>query len=143
MEVGAFLWALGTVPLAMAGGGALALGPEPWALLPAGPVQIVVGASEPRVGGRIRLLRGPWFAWAEAPPLRLALGRAIAPAWLALVGGSSGMNVVWELQASPKLSLFGALGGEKACGIRVRGIKTWAAALIRRGGLTLWCGLYF
>lgn len=139
MEVGAFLWALGTVPLAMAGVGALALGPEPWALLPIGPVQVFVGAGEPRVGVRIRLLRGPWFAWAEAPPLRLALGRAIAPAWLAFVGGS----LAWELQASPALSLFGALGGETACGVRVRGIRTWAAALIRRGGLTLWCGLYF
>lgn len=143
MGVGAFLWALGTVPLAMAGGGALAVGPEPWALLPIRPVQVFIGTANPWVGGRIRLLRGPWFAWAEAPPLRLALGRAIAPAWLAVVGGSSGVNLAWELQASPELSLFGALGGETACGVRVRGITTWAAALIRGGGLTLWCGLYF
>lgn len=143
MGVGAFLWALGTAPLAMAGGGALAIGLEPWALLPIGPVQVFVGAGEPKVGGRLRLLRGPWFAWAEAPPLRLALGRAIPSAWLALVGGSSGASLAWELQASPALSLFGALGGETACGVRVRGIRAWAAALIRRGGLTLWCGLYF
>ncbi|MCX7750219.1 MAG: hypothetical protein N2320_01425 [Candidatus Bipolaricaulota bacterium] len=143
MGPAAFLWALGEVPSAMAGNGVLALGPEPWALLPAGPFQLFLGAGEPRVGGRVRLLRGPWFAWADLPPPRLALGRTTPSAWLALVGNREGLNLVWEVQAPPALSLFGTLGDEAACGVRLRWRSLWSAAIVRGGGLTLWCGLYF
>lgn len=45
--------------------------------------------------------------------------------------------------ASHHLSLSGSLGSEIGCGVRLRAARLWAAALIRHGGLTLWCGLYF
>ena len=143
MELAAFLWALGHVPAAMAGSGTLALGPQPWSLLPLGPLQLFFGVGEPSVGGRIRILTGPWFAWLDLPPPRLALGRAIGPAWLALICGRATLQLAWEVAASSSLSVFGSLGGEIGCGIRVRGPRLWAAGLIRHGGLTLWCGLYF
>lgn len=143
MELAAFLWALADLPVAMSEAGNVVLGPQPWILLPAGPVQLFLGARQPRVAGRVHLLRGPWFAWADLPPPRLALGRALAPAWLAVRGPLGGPSVAWEVLASPRLSLFGSLGGEVGCGIRLRGPHLWAAALIRQGGLTLWCGAYF
>jgi len=143
VELAALVWALGDVPLAMAGGGALALGPQPWLLLPLGPLQLFVGSGEPRVGGRIHVLRGPWFAWADLPPPRVALGRAIGPAWLALVRGADALTFAWELMASSYLSLFGTVGDEARCGVRLKRAQLWAAALIRQGGLSLWCGLYF
>jgi len=143
MELAAFLWALGSVPVAMAGGGTVALGPQPWLLVPVGPLQIFVGAGEPRIAGRIHLITGPWFAWLDLPPPRFAVGRAIGPAWLALVRGLDGLHLAWEVMASSHLALFGALGDENACGIRFRWTHVWAAALIRHGGLTLWCGVYF
>ncbi len=143
MELAAFLWALGTVPVAMAGGGAVALGPQPWILLPAGPLQLFVGAGEPRIGGRAHLARGPWFVWADLPPPRLTLGRAVGPAWLAFAANHHELSLAWEVMASPLLSLFGSLGREIGCGVRLRGSRLWTAALIRHGGLTLWCGAYF
>ncbi len=142
MQLAAFLWTLGSVPLAMAGGGAVAVGPQPWFALPIGPVQLLLSVGEPFLSGRLHLLRGPWFAWTELPP-RLALGRAVGPAWLALVRGFPDLNLAWEIMASPHLSLWGSLGDDNACGLRVRWSRLWAAALIRQGGLTLWCGLYF
>lgn len=143
MELAAFLWALGTVPVAMAGGGTLVLGPQPWALMPIGSLQLFVGVGEVKVGGRFRILTGPWFAWLDLPPPRVALGRAIGPAWLALVRGLGDIQLAWEVMASSHLALFGSLGYENACGLRLRWTSLWAAALIRHGGLTLWCGLYF
>ncbi len=143
MELAAFLWELGDLPVAMAGSGSAVLGPQPWLLLPVGPLQIFAGVGEPLLAGRIHLLRGPWFAWLDLPPPRVALGRAIAPAWLAVVRGLADLSLAWEVMASQHLSLFGSLGDEIGCGVRLRGSRLWAAALIRRGGLTLWCGLYF
>ncbi|MEW6216998.1 MAG: hypothetical protein AB1543_04900 [Candidatus Bipolaricaulota bacterium] len=143
MELAAFLWALGTVPVAMAGGGTVGLGPQPWLLLSLEPLQLFIGAGAPTVGGRLRILTGPWFAWLDLPPPRIALGRAIGPAWLALVRGLADLNLAWEVMASSHLALFGSLGHENACGLRFRWTPLWAAALIRHGGLTLWCGLYF
>jgi len=143
VELAAFLWVLGTVPVAMAGGGTVGLGPQPWLLLSLEPLQLFIGAGEPTVGGRLRILTGPWFAWLDLPPPRIALGRAIGPAWLALVRGLADLNLAWEVMASSHLALFGSLGHENACGLRFRWTPLWAAALIRHGGLTLWCGLYF
>ncbi|MBC7170656.1 hypothetical protein H5T54_07020 [Candidatus Bipolaricaulota bacterium] len=143
MELAAFLWALGDVPVAMAGGGDIVLGPQPWLLLPAGPLQVFVGVGDPPMAGRIHILRGPWFTWVDLPPPRLALGRAIGPAWLALVRGLGDLQLAWEVMASSHLALFGSLGHENACGLRFRWTRLWAAALIRQGGLTLWCGAYF
>jgi hypothetical protein len=143
VELAAFLWALGTVPVAMAGGGTVALGPQPWLLFPLGPLQLFVGVGEPAVGGRVRILTGPWFAWLDLPPPRIALGRAIGPAWLALVRGLGDLHLGWEVMASSHLALFGSLGDENACGLRFRWTRVWAAALIRQGELTLWCGLSF
>ncbi|MFH1610138.1 MAG: hypothetical protein ABID40_05890, partial [Candidatus Bipolaricaulota bacterium] len=108
-----------------------------------GPLQLFLGAGEPRVAGRVRFLDGPWFAWLDLPPPRLALGRAPGYALVALVRGSSDLNLAWEITASPNLSLFGSLGHETACGVRLRRGLLWGAALVRGGGLTLWCGLSF
>ncbi|QAA77011.1 MAG: hypothetical protein BIP78_1245 [Candidatus Bipolaricaulis sibiricus] len=138
-----FLWALGDLPVAMAGAGGVVVGPQPWIALPIGPLQLFVGAGQPRVAGRAHLLRGPWFAWLDLPPPRVALGRAIAPAWIALAGTPAELSLAWEVLASPLLSLFGSLGSEIGFGIRLRGSWCWAAALVRQGGLTLWCGAYF
>lgn len=77
----------------MAGVGALALGPQPRFLLPVGPFQVFVGTGEPRAAARIHILRGPWFAWFDLPPPRLAHGRAIGPAWLAFVRSFSDLNL--------------------------------------------------
>lgn len=143
MELAALLWALGDLPVAMAGAGAAALGPQPWLLLPVGRLQIFVGTGKPAVGARLHVLRGPWFAWADIPPPRLALGRAIGLAWLALVRGRAELNLAWEVMASGYLSLFGSLGDEIGCGVRLKRARLWAAALIRQGGVSLWCGLYF
>lgn len=143
MELAAFLWALGDLPLAMAGSGAVALGPQPWLLLPLGPLQVFVGAGEPPVAVRIHVLRGPWFGWTDLPPPRVAVGRAVRPAWLTLVRGQAALSLAWELMASPSLSLMGTVGDEASCGLRLKRACLWAAALIRQGGLSLWCGLYF
>jgi len=109
VELAAVLWALGDVPLAMAGSGAVVLGPQPWLLLPLGPLQLFVGAGEPRAGARIHVVGGPWFGWADLPPPRLALGRAVGPAWLARVRGLH-LHLAWEVMASPHLTVFGSLG---------------------------------
>ncbi|MBC7220492.1 hypothetical protein H5T55_03285 [Candidatus Bipolaricaulota bacterium] len=100
-------------------------------------------SGRPPIAGRIHVLRGPWVAWLDLPPPRLALGRAIGPAWLALVRGLGDLNLAWEAMASPHLTVFGSLGYEGGCGFRVRWSRWWAAALVHRGGLTLWCGAYF
>lgn len=143
MEIAAFLWALGDLPAAMVGGGEVVLGPQPWALLPLGPFQLFLGAGEPRVAGRVRFLDGPWFAWLDLPPPRLALGRALGPTVVALVRGLADLHLAWEIMAPPNLTMFGCLGHEIGCGFRFRWLQLWAAALVRQGGLTLWCGLSF
>jgi len=143
VEIAAFLWALGDLPAAMAGGGEVVLGPQPWALLPLGPLQVFLGAGASRVAGRVRLLDGPWFAWLDLPPPRLALGRALGPTVVALVRGFADLDLAWEIMASPNLTLFGSLGHEIGCGFRLRWSWLWTAALVRQGGLTLWCGLSF
>jgi hypothetical protein len=139
----AFLWALGDVPTAMTGAGAIVVGPQPWALVPLGPLQFFFGAGTPRVAVRVRFLDGPWFAWLDLPPPRLALGRALGPTVVALVRGPADLYLAWEVIASSHVSVFGSLGHETGCGLRFRWSHLWAAALIRHGGLTLWFGLSF
>lgn len=141
MELAAFLWALGDLPAAMAGTGEIALGPDPWVLLPLGRLQLFFspGLAVPRA--RLRILSGPWFLWLDLPPPRLALGRAPAYALVALVRGPEGVNLAWELPAAPWLSVFGSLGSELGCGFRVRSQPLWGEFLVRGGELSLWLGL--
>lgn len=136
------MWALGMLPLSMAGGGALALGPQPWLVLPVGPVQVFLGLAPPSAAVRFPLLSGPWFLWVELPP-RVALARAPGHALVALVRTETGLSLAWEISEQPWLSLFGSLGMDDALGIRLRHRHLWGAFLIRQGGFTLWCGLYF
>ncbi|MCS7217023.1 MAG: hypothetical protein NZ924_05055 [Candidatus Bipolaricaulota bacterium] len=142
MELAVWFWALGTLPVAMAGSGAVALGPQPWLILPLGPAQFFVGLAEPPLAVRISLLAGPWFLWAEVPP-RVALARAPGHALVALVRAETGPSLAWELAEDPYLSLFGSLGAENALGLRLRFRQLWGSILIRQGGLSAWCGLYF
>lgn len=143
MELAVWFWALGTLPLAMGGAGAVAVGPQPWLVLPLGPLQVFVGFAQPPWALRLSLLSGPWFAWIEAPPPRLALGRSPGHALIALVRDPGRVHLGWEIMGSPWLSLFGSLGGDQACGLRLRWKQGWAAALVREGGLSLWGGAYF
>lgn len=143
MGIGVWFWALGMLPVAMGGGGAVALGPQPWLILPAGPIQAFVGFTEPPWALRLPILHGPWFAWIEVPPWRLALGRSPGHALVALVRDQKQVYLGWEIMGSPWLSLFGSLGGDCACGLRLRWREIWACALIRNGDLALWCGAYF
>ncbi len=142
MELGVWMWALGTLPLAMAGGGGLALGPQPWLILPFAPVQLFLGRTEPPWALRLHLLVGPWFLWAEVPP-RVALARAPGHALLALVRTETGLSLAWEISEEPGFSLFGSLGVDNALGLRMRRKYLWGAILIRQGGISAWCGLYF
>lgn len=142
MELAVWMWALGTLPLAMAGGGAVALGPQPWLILPLGPAQLFLGATEPPWALRLHLLLGPWFLWVEVPP-RVALARAPGHALVALVRTETGLSLGWEISGEPWLSLFGSLGMDNALGVRLRHRDLWGALLIRQGGLSAWCGLCF
>jgi len=142
VEIGVWVWALGTLPLAMGGGGGVALGPQPWLALPLGPAQFFLGFTDPPCALRAKLLSGPWFLWAEVPP-RVALARAPGHALVALVRTESGFSLGWEIAEDPRLSLFGSLGAENALGVRLRHRQLWAALLVRTGGLFAWCGLYF
>lgn len=143
MELAAFLWALGDLPAAMAGTGELSLGPQPWALIPLGSLQVFLGATDPPFALRVQVLDGPWFAWLDLPPPRFVLGRAPGYALVAVAREPAGVNLAWEITASPSLSMFGSLGFELACGVRVRWRGMWGAALVRGGGLTLWAGHSF
>ncbi|MCS7239914.1 MAG: hypothetical protein NZ651_01510 [Candidatus Bipolaricaulota bacterium] len=143
MGIGVWFWALGTLPLAMAGAGGVALGPQPWLTFPVGPVQTFLGWTDPPWAVRVPILDGPWFAWVEVPPLRLAVGRSPGHALVALVRDPKNLYFSWEILGAPWFSLFGSLGGENACGLRLRWKELWAAALIRKGDFSLWCGAYF
>lgn len=138
-----FLFALADLPVAMAGAGEAVLGPAPWAVLPLGPVQVFAGFTDPPLALRVHFLRGPWFSWLDFPPPRLALGRSPGHALVALVREGSTLYLSWEIMGSPWLSLFGSLGGENTLGLRFRWRKFWAGGVIRQGGLSLWCGVYF
>lgn len=141
MELATLLWALGDLPAAMAGTGELALGPEPWLLLPLGNLQLFWTWDQVVPFARLRLLSGPWFLWLDLPPPRIVLGRAPAYALVAFSRGPEGMNLAWELTASPWLSTFGSLGGELFCGLRFRAHPAWGALLVKGGELSLWGGL--
>lgn len=127
----------------MAGAGEVVLGPSPWVVFPLGPVQVFVGYADPPWALRAHLLRGPWFAWLDFPPPRFALGRSPGHALLALVREGPTLNLSWEIMGSPWFSLFGSLGGENTLGLRFRWRGMWWAGLVRRGGLSLWWGVYF
>jgi len=144
VELASFVWALGYLPAAMAGGGAIALGPEPWFLLPIGPLQFFVGVSDkPGLGLRLRVLDGPWFLWVDVPSPRVAVGRAPSYALLAFVRSPVGLNLAWELTFGPELSLFGSLGDEMALGLRLYFWPFWSSALVRKGEMSLWFGFSF
>jgi len=85
VELAAFLWALGDLPVAMGQAGEVVLGPEPWLLLPLGPFQIFVGSVSPYLGLRWPIWNGPWFLWVDLPPPRLAFARCPGHALVALV----------------------------------------------------------
>lgn len=135
------LWALGDLPAAMAGTGELALGAEPWILLPLGNLQLFWTPGLALPVARLRLLSGPWFLWLDLPPPRIALGRAPAYALVALVRGEEGTNLAWELTPAPWLSAYGSLGAELFCGFRFRADPWWATFLVKGGELSWWCGL--
>jgi len=143
MELAVLLWGLGDLPAAMAGMGELALGPQPWILLPLDRLQLfwTPGLLVPRA--RLRFLTGPWFLWLDLPPPRLALGRAPAYALVAVARDPGGVNLAWELTAAPWLSVYGSLGSELFCGWRFRLHPAWATFLIKGGELSWWCGLSF
>lgn len=141
MELAVLLWGLGDLPAAMAGVGELALGPQPWILLPLNRLQVFLtpGLAVPKA--RLRLLTGPWFLWLDLPPPRLVLGRAPAYALLALARDPAGVNLAWELTPAPWLSVYGSLGSELFCGWRFRSHPAWATFLIKGGDLSWWFGL--
>ncbi|RLE28967.1 hypothetical protein DRJ54_05570 [Candidatus Acetothermia bacterium] len=141
MELAALLWALGDLPAAMAGTGELALGPQPWFLLPLGRLQLFWTPGLPVPKARLRLLTGPWFLWLDLPPPRIALGRAPAYALLALARGPEGVDLAWEFTPAPWLSVYGGLGAELFCGLRFHLHPAWATFLIEGGELSWWCGL--
>lgn len=142
MEIGVWFWTLGTLPLALGGAGGVALGPQPWLVLPLAPAQVFVGWTHPPCALRFPLLRGPWFLWVEVPP-GVALARAPGHALVALVRNRSGLSLAWEIAEIPGLALFGNLGRENACGLRLRQGRVWGAILVRGGYLSLWLGFYF
>ena len=143
MELAVLLWGLGDLPAAMAGLGEIALGPQPWILLPLGRLQLFWTPGLPAPKARLRLLEGPWFLWLDLPPPRIALGRAPAYALLALARGQDGVNLAWELTPAPWLSVYGSLGAELFCGYRFRLHPAWATALIKGGELYWWGGFSF
>ncbi|MGB9756941.1 MAG: hypothetical protein ACPLRP_05565 [Candidatus Bipolaricaulaceae bacterium] len=143
MELAPFLFALGDLGLAMSGAGAIVMGPTPWAVLPFGPIQLFLGYCEPVLILRVHVLRGPWFLWFELPPPRIALGRSPGHALVAALREGQTLNLAWEIMGSPWLSLFGSLGSDNALGLRFRWKEWWLSGLIRKGGLSLWFGVYF
>lgn len=143
MELAAFVWAVGDLPVAMAQVGQLVLGPQPWLLLSFPPLQVFVGSTAPYLGLRLHLWSGPWFLWLDLPPPRIALARCLGPALVAIVGDPVNFYFAWEIFGTPRFTLFGTLGGENVLGLRWRARKIWFSGLIRKGGLSLWCGLYF
>jgi hypothetical protein len=143
VELAAFLWALGDLPVALGGAGEVVLGPEPWFLLSVPPFQIFMGSASPHLGFRWHLWMGPWFLWIDLPPPRLALARSPGHALVALVRDFSRLYLAWEIFDFPGFSLFGSLGGENALGMRFRLGELWLSGLIKDGRLSLWCGFYF
>lgn len=141
MELAILLWEVGTLQAAMAGVGELALGPQPWFLLPLGKLQLfwAPGLSLPRA--RIRLLEGPWFLWLDLPPPRVSLGRAPGYALVALSRGPRGPELAWELTPAPWLSLLGAFGPLPWCAVRARTGAAWAQLTVLRGEGVLAFGL--
>ncbi len=143
MELALLMWALGDLPAAMVGEGAVALGPSPWIILPFDRLQVfwTPGLALPRV--RLRLLDGPWFLWLDVPPPRLALGRVPAYALVALVNGPEGLNLAWEVTAAPWLAAYGSLGGELFAGFKFYHDPLWGALQVRGGKLDIWLGASF
>ena len=143
MELAPFLFAFGNLGLAMSGAGAIVVGPAPWAVLPLGPIQLFLGYCEPPFLLRVQILRGPWFAWLDLPPPRIAFGRSPGHALVALVREWQTLNLAWEIMSSPWFSLYGSLGCDNVLGLRFRWKQWWFSGLIREGGVSLWFGVYF
>ncbi len=140
MELALLMWALGDLPAAMAGEGAVALGPAPWITLPPDRLQLfwTPGLAVPRA--RLRLLDGPWFLWLDMPPPRVGFGRVPAYALVALVNGPEGLDLAWEITAAPWLSAYGSLGSEPFAGFKLRSDPLWGALQVKGGRLSLWLG---
>ncbi len=136
------LFAFGDLAAAMGWTGEVVLGPAPYVFLPLGPVGISFG-GETMPAFRFQVLSGPTFLWADLPPPRLGLGRALGPILLGLIWAPPRAVLCWEIPLSSQGSVFGALGGETFLGLRLRLSPAWLGGMIRGGELSLWCGFYF